>query len=160
MPTMSNLLVRRMTQTEYEAYRRRSASAYAAEHVRAGDWRPDQAQELAEREFDELLPQGVATPLMVLLVGEYAGEMVGIVWVGTAPRQRPGWWIYDIEVVPECRGRGHGRALLNAAEREVLRTGGDTIALNVFGGNNVARSMYESAGYQLTSAQMRKQLSS
>lgn len=156
---MSDLVIRGMTQAQFEAYRRRSVSAYAAGHVQAGDWSPDQAQELAEMETDELLPDGVATPGMVLLVGECAGEMVGLVWVGPAPRQRPGWWIYDIEVVPGHRGRGHGRALLDAAEHEVQRRGGDIVALNVFGGNDVARALYESAGYQITSLQMRKQLS-
>ncbi len=156
---MSNLVVRRMAPAEYETYRRRSATTYAAEHVQAGDWSRDQAQELAEKEFDELLPDGVATRGMVLLVGESDDEVAGIVWVGAAPRQQPGWWIYDIEVVPEHRGRGHGRALLDAAEREVRRAGVETIGLNVFGGNDAAWALYESAGYELTSAQMRKQLS-
>ena len=129
LPRMGDLMVRGMTRAEFEAYRRRSVSAYAAEHVRAGDWSPGQAQELAEKETDELLPNGVETPGMVLLVGESAGEVVGIVWVGTAPRQRPGWWIYDIEVVPDKRGQGHGRALLDAAELQVKSRGGDSVGL-------------------------------
>jgi ribosomal protein S18 acetylase RimI-like enzyme len=155
---MSDLMVRRMTRAEFEAYRRRSVSAYAAEHVRAGDWSPGQPQELAEKETDELLRDGVETPGMVLLVGESAGEVVGIVWVGTAPRQRPGWWIYDIEVVVDKRGQGHGRARLDAAELQVKSRGGDSVGLNVFGGNDAARGLYESAGYEITSAVMRKGL--
>ena len=58
---MSDLFVRGMTPDEFDAYRRRSVSTYAAEHVRAGDWCPDQALELAEKETDELLPDGVKT---------------------------------------------------------------------------------------------------
>jgi ribosomal protein S18 acetylase RimI-like enzyme len=155
---LSNLAVRGMTWEEFDAYRRRSVHTYAAEHVQAGDWSPDQALELAEKETDELLPDGVETPGMVLLVGESAGQMIGIVWAGPAPRQRPGWWIYDLEVVPDERGRGYGRALLNAAEREIERRGGDTVGLNVFGGNDTARRLYESSGYEITSAQMSKRL--
>ncbi|MDQ6605550.1 MAG: GNAT family N-acetyltransferase [Actinomycetota bacterium] len=155
---MSDLVVRGMTRDEFDAYRRRSASMYAAEHVRAGDWHPDQALELAEKETDELLPDGVETSGVVLLVGERAGQVVGIVWAGPAPRQRPGWWIYDIEVVPAERGRGYGRALLEAAEREIRRLGGNTVGLNVFGGNDTARGLYESSGYEITSALMRKRL--
>jgi ribosomal protein S18 acetylase RimI-like enzyme len=155
---MSNLLVRGMTRDEFDAYRRRSVTMYAAEHVRAGDWHPDQALELAEKETDELLPEGVETSGVVLLVGESAGQVVGIVWAGPASRQGPGWWIYDIEVVPGERGRGYGRALLEAAEQEIQRRGGDAVGLNVFGGNDTARGLYESSGYEMTSAQMRKRL--
>jgi hypothetical protein len=42
-------------------------------------------------------------------------------------------WIFDIDVAPEHRGRGYGRALLQAAEREVEQRGVKSIGLNVFG---------------------------
>jgi ribosomal protein S18 acetylase RimI-like enzyme len=147
-----------MTPPEFDAYRRRSIREYAAEHVRAGDWSPQQAEELAAKELDELLPDGADTPGMVLLVGEIAGQMIGLVWMGMRPSPQVGWWIFDIEVVPEHRRRGYGRLLLEAAEREVRSRGGDSVGLNVFGGNVVAREMYESAGYEVTAIQMRKGL--
>jgi ribosomal protein S18 acetylase RimI-like enzyme len=148
-----------MTQEEFDVYRRRSVREYAAAHVHAGDWSSEQAEQRAEKETDDLLPGGVETPGMVFLVGETAGGMVGVVWVGIAPQPRPGWWIYDIEVVREQRGRGYGRALLEAAEGEVRRRGGDSVGLNVFGGNAAACGLYESSGYHVTSMQMRKSLS-
>jgi ribosomal protein S18 acetylase RimI-like enzyme len=148
-----------MTQEEFDVYRRRSISEYAAEHVRAGNWSAEEAEQRAEQETDDLLPNGVDTPGMVLLVGETAGEAVGLIWVGIAPKQRAGWWIYDIEIVPEQRRRGYGRALLEAAEREVEKRGGDSVGLNVFGGNVLATSLYESSGYQVTAIHMRKSLS-
>jgi ribosomal protein S18 acetylase RimI-like enzyme len=80
------------------------------------------------------------------------------VWAGRAPRQRPGWWIYDLEVVPGQRGRGYGRALPAAAEHAVEGRGAETLRLNVFGGNPTAQRLYESAGYEITSLQMRKRL--
>jgi ribosomal protein S18 acetylase RimI-like enzyme len=147
-----------MTPAEFDVYRRRSIREYAAEHIRAGDWSPQQAEELAAKETDELLPHGVDTPGMVLLVGESAGQVIGLVWVGMRPPPRVGWWIFDIEVVPEHRKRGYGRVLLEAAEREVRSRGGDSVGLNVFGGNMVAREMYDSAGYEVTAIQMRKGL--
>ena len=153
---MTELVVRAMTATEFAAYRRSSTLEYAAAHVKAGDWAPDEALELAERETDELLPDGVDTPGTALLVGESDGEVIGMVWVGPAPQSRPGWWLYDIEVVAEARGRGYGRALLAAAEQAVRDRGGDTLGLNVFGDNEVARTLYESAGYHVTATQMRK----
>ena len=153
---MGDLQIREMTQEEFSSYRRRAISEYAAEHVRAGDWSAEQAERRAAKETDDLLPDGADTTGMALLVAETAGEVVGLVWVGPAPDGRAGWWIYDIEVVQAQRGRGYGRALLQAAEREAQRRGGDSIALNVFGGNDVALGLYESSGYQVASIQMRK----
>jgi hypothetical protein len=47
-----------------------------------------------------------------------------------------------------------------AAERETAQRGVTTIGLNVFGANVVVRRLYESAGYDVTSLQMRKPLRS
>ena len=107
--------------------------------MRVGNWSAEDAKERAEKETDELLPKGVDTPEMILFVAEAAGAIVGLAWVGRAPPQRAGWWIYDIEVVDDQRGREYGRALLEAAERGSLVRDGDSIGLNVFGANAVAR---------------------
>ncbi len=148
-----------MTPPEFDGFRQRLIREYAAEHVRAGNWSPDRAEQLAAKETDDLLPDGLHTTGMLFLVGESAGgEVIGVAWVALERRQGPGAWIYDIEIVPEQRGRGYGRALLNAAEGEVKSRGGDSIGLNVFGPNAVARGLYESSGYEITSIQMRKGL--
>jgi ribosomal protein S18 acetylase RimI-like enzyme len=154
------LQIRAMTQEEFSRYRRRAISEYAAEHVRAGTWSAEEAEQRAAKDTDDLLPAGADTEGMVLLVGETGGEVVGLVWVGPAPDERADWWIYDIEVVPDQRGRGYGRALLDAAEREAQRRGVDAIGLNVFGGNHVALRLYESSGYQVASVLMRKRFAS
>ena len=157
---MGELQTRAMTQEEFSNFRRRAIMEYAAEHVRAGDWSAEDAEQRAAKETDDLLPQGADTGGMVLLVGEIAGEVVGVVWVGRAPGDRAGWWVYDIEVVSAQRGSGYGRALLVAAEREAQRRGGRSIGLNVFAGNDVARGLYESSGYAVASIQMRKRFAS
>jgi ribosomal protein S18 acetylase RimI-like enzyme len=155
---MAGLQIRAMTQDEFADYRRRAITEYAAEHVRAGNWSEEEAEERAAKDTDDLLPDGADTAGVALLVAEIEGEVVGLVWVGPAPGQTLGWWIYDIEVVPAQRGRGYGRALLEAAEREVQRRGGDSMGLNVFGGNDAARRLYETSGYEVASMQMRKRL--
>jgi GNAT superfamily N-acetyltransferase len=127
--------------------------------VRAGNWSPSEAEHLAAQQTDELLPDGVDTPGMLLLVAETADDgVIGIVWIELEHRQTTGAWIHDIEVVPLQRSRGFGRALLRAAEREVEKRGGGSIALNVFGDDRVARQLYESSGYDVTSVFMRKKL--
>jgi ribosomal protein S18 acetylase RimI-like enzyme len=88
------------------------------------------------------------------------GNAIGFVWLALErqPGVGGGAWIYDIEVQPECRGQGFGRALLAAAESEAAAHGVDSIGLNVFGSNLIARNLYESAGYDITSMQLHKRL--
>ena len=158
---MDNLVVRPMTPGEFEVLRSRLVGEYAAEHVRAGNWTEDEAEARAAEQTDELLPRGVDTPGMLLLMAETAdGKQIGHVWVGLERRPGfPGAWIYSIEIAPDQRGKGYGRALLLAAEQETALRGVKAIGLNVFGPNTVARTLYESAGYQVASLQMHKELS-
>jgi ribosomal protein S18 acetylase RimI-like enzyme len=48
--------------------------------------------------------------------------------------------------------------LLEVAEEEAARHGVGAIGLNVFGPNRVARALYESAGFEITALQMKKEL--
>jgi ribosomal protein S18 acetylase RimI-like enzyme len=156
---MEQLRLRPMTTAEFTAYRARVITAYAAHHVQAGDWDPEQAELLAARQVDDLLPAGAQTGGMLLLVAETReGEQIGQVWIAL-DRPRPGdAWIYDIEVSPGQRGKGYGRVLLQAAEAQAGQRAAKAIGLHVFGANAVARKLYESSGYQVTSLVMRKPL--
>ena len=60
---------------------------------------------------------------------------------------RPLLNIHDLAVVPTHRGRGIGRALLNAAEREALQHGCCRLTLEVQEGNTRARKLYERFGF-------------
>lgn len=81
-------------------------------------------------------------------------------WIGLdrPSTSKPLAWIYDIEVHEDQGGKGYGRSLLRAAEEETLRNGVPTLGLNVFGTNQVARKLYESAGYAITQISMSKTL--
>jgi len=157
---MDTLAIRPMTQDELEVVRDRMIREYAADHVRAGNWSEEEALTRATAQTDELLPDGVHTPGVIWLVAETPeGRRIGHVWVGPQPRPgAKGAWIYAIEVEEDARGRGYGRALLEAAEREAARAGFPSIGLNVFGPNTVARKLYDTAGYEVTSLQMLKEL--
>jgi ribosomal protein S18 acetylase RimI-like enzyme len=142
---MTKLTLRPMSDVEYEA----------------GNWLEEESLELSKNALEQLLPQGRQTPRVLLLSADNsAGEYVGYLWIGL---DRPNTsklsaWIYDIEVAEEQRGRGYGRALLRAAEKETLKNGVPTLGLNVFGTNHVARKLYESSGYSITQIAMSKQL--
>ncbi|HEY4428315.1 MAG TPA: GNAT family N-acetyltransferase [Solirubrobacteraceae bacterium] len=154
-----DLHLRPMSSEEFDAYRARSIKGYAAAHVQAGDWTGEAAEQLAVRETDALLPDGVNTPGMLLLVAENERDgIVGSAWVSVASSDKAGAWIYDIDTMVGSRGKGYGRALLKAIEQIAADHGMATIGLNVFADNQVARGLYDTSGYEATSLQMRKTL--
>jgi len=95
------------------------------------------------------LPEGVASAGQELFVAEVGGVEVGVLWFGMRTRGgRPHAFILDIEVGAEHRRRGHGRAMMLAAEREAVRLGAESIGLHVFGFNTGAIRLYEGLGYR------------
>ena len=152
-----------MTADEFAAYRKVLPQEYAAAHVEAGNWLPEEGVAKAEAELASTLGGGLDqadTLLMTAVLGDETP--VGRVWVSlTHPRGVPGTaFIFDIEIVPEHRGKGLGRELLETVEDEVARLGHTHLALNVFGSNHAAIALYSSAGYEVITQQMRKELGS
>jgi ribosomal protein S18 acetylase RimI-like enzyme len=158
---VTKVTVRRMTPAEFDEWQIAIAQDYADEQVAAGRWQREAAVQRARDENAQLLPQGLETARMLLLRGVDAdGEPIGRAWVGLDhPRGAPGVaFLYDIEVVENRRGSGLGRALLEAVEEATRRAGLAALELNVFGRNHVATALYRSAGYEIVTQQLRKQL--
>ena len=154
---MASVELRPMTSAEYDAWVPEAIAGYAAQHVTAGSMPADTALELAGKEFEGLLPHGPETEHHHLLVAESQGERVGILWL-RVPSSGDAAFVFDIEVDAQLRSRGHGRAIMLAAESFARNLGAKEIRLHVFGSNTVARTLYESLGYEATSVQMAKSL--
>jgi ribosomal protein S18 acetylase RimI-like enzyme len=110
------------------------------------------------REFDEASPGAawIAERLGELLAGGDTVVLVG----GEGPegvavlRFRPGLWsralecyLAELYVVPSRRGRGLGRALLEASMRLARERGADRIELGTSEDDVAARALYESMGF-------------
>ena len=63
-----------------------------------------------------------------------------------------------MEVAEDHRGRGLGRRLMLAAERECLAAGVADLGLNVFAGNTPALRLYGALGYRTTVHHLAKTL--
>jgi GNAT superfamily N-acetyltransferase len=149
-----------MDDAAYARYLETAVRDYAESHVRAGDWTPEEALALSQKSYDELLPDGLATPDNYLYtVVNDEGTSVGILWL--ARRKRPTgdvMFIYDIEMDEPQRGKGYGRQTMLALEDKARELGLDTVELHVFGGNATARALYGKVGYVETHVTMRKEL--
>ena len=105
-------------------------------------------------------PAGYATPGQLVFRLMAAGQSVGWLWLAVPgpERDRLMAWVYNIEVDPAFRGRGYGRAAMILAEGEARSRGMTSLGLNVHGQNTVARSLYDSLGYDVMALQMKKPL--
>ena len=149
-----------MTAAEFDVFRRALVVEYAADQVRTGRYTAAESEGQVDAELRAQLPDGPQTAGQLLFTAEDDAGPIGILWLSlTHPRGAPDTaWIYDIEVLPERRGQGFGRALLAAAEHEIAARGIGSLGLNVFGDNETAQNLYRSAGYAVITQQMTKHL--
>lgn len=153
-------LLRPLADDEYPAWQEQDRGDYTA-RLTAQGIPLEQAVESLARAHRELLPDGPATPGMVLRVlEEHGGERAGTIWVRVdgAPRQDTDAWVYLVRVEEGLRGKGHGRTLMLAAEREALAGGATVLGLNVHSDNAVAQRLYRSLGYRRVETHLGKLL--
>lgn len=88
-------------------------------------------------------------PVAACHVAEHAGEVVGFaLWYRTFSTWtgRPGLWLEDLFVVPEARGTGLGRALLQALAGVCIERGWTRFEWWVLDWNTPAQGFYRSVG--------------
>jgi ribosomal protein S18 acetylase RimI-like enzyme len=91
---------------------------------------------------------------------EAEGERIGRLWFGERRSRRVGRfaWLYEVEIDEPFRGRGYGRRAMELLENEVRALGISEVALNVWGGNEAARSLYRAQGYFERAVEMAKEI--
>lgn len=156
---MENIQLRPMNEKEYAAWEGEARLNYAAEKEKAG-LSPAEAKKVSEDSFARLLPQGLRSPGQHLYIIHHAttAEDVGILWWASPSKNQPHPWVYDIVIHTPHRGRGLGRAAMEAAAADVRGKGFQRLELHVFGHNQIARGLYESLGFKTLSVVMGKDL--
>ncbi len=79
-----------------------------------------------------------------MLVGRDGGAIVATAMVGHDGHRG---WVYYVATDPEHRGKGHGRAIMAAAEDWLRQTGIAKMQLMVRRENAAAGAFYQSIGY-------------
>lgn len=149
--------LRPMTEREFEAFRRVSLEDYAQERARNLGTPVEEQRASAERQYAELLKDGLQTEGHRLWkIMDETGEVVGDLWVRIADGKRA--FIFFIGIDEPHRRKGYGKQALDALEAELQPQGIASIGLNVFADNAVARHLYEQQGYHTTNQNMVKQI--
>ncbi|MFI5760153.1 GNAT family N-acetyltransferase [Streptomyces sp. NPDC051563] len=138
--------VRPLTEEEYPGWYAGEEAAYIADIVRAGALTAEQAKAKSDEDFARSLPQGYRTPGHAFYAMEAQGQVIGTGWVnhGFLPGVTFG---FSLEVYEEHRGKGYGRAAMAVGEWATRQGGDEAMMFNVFGGNEVAMSLYDSTGF-------------
>lgn len=145
----------------FAGYLDSSVAGYAQDNIDAGRWPAEGALERSRADFDDSLPQGLATPdnyLFEIQNGE-DGSTVGYLWFAVVVKHGlRSAYVYDLEVMAEHRRQGHAKRAFEALEARVAALGLSSIGLHVFGHNPGAQSLYSQLGYTVTGINMIKQI--
>jgi ribosomal protein S18 acetylase RimI-like enzyme len=158
--TVAELTLRPMTRAEWDEWVPRQMAGYAEHIAASGAMSEADAWAKAKADTARSFHAGYLTPGQLVFRIMAAGEAVGWLWLAVPGPDRDQLmaWVYNIEVDPAFRGRGYGRAAMILAEDEARSRGMTSLGLNVHGQNTVARSLYDSLGYGVTTLQMKKPL--
>jgi ribosomal protein S18 acetylase RimI-like enzyme len=137
--------VRRVQIDEWEALRDMRLRALADSPDAFGSTHAE-AVARPERWWRDWTERSAAGAAQAMFLAWDAGEPVGIAGVF---REESSYIVISMWTVPERRGRGVGRSLLDAA---VAFAGDEEIVLSVTEGNDAARRLYESYGFVPTGA--------
>ncbi len=147
-----------MSESAYADFAEQSIPAHAAEKIAAGQWSAQASIGLARQSFNDLLPQGLATPNHYFFTIKDAAQIdVGMLWMAAQDRagQRIAY-IYDISIKPQHQRKGHATRALLALEDKIRTLGLAGVALHVFGHNTGAHALYVKLGYLTTNINMFK----
>ena len=156
----SQLTLRPMTRAEWDEWMPRQMAGYAEHIAASGAMSEADAWEKAKNDTARFFHAGFETPGMLVYRIMAGDEPTGWLWLavpGPDPDRQMAW-VFNIEVDPAFRGRGYGRGAMLLAEAEARSHGMTSLGLNVHGQNKVARSLYDSLGYDVMSLQMKKPL--
>ena len=113
--------------------------------------------------YASFLGSQLGEPGIVVLSAVLDGQVVGYTYAGVEGRDwmslrgRAGV-LYDIIVDPERRGRGVGRALLDATVAALKSSGAPQVVLSTADRNAPAQRLFERAGFRRTMIEMTRDL--
>jgi ribosomal protein S18 acetylase RimI-like enzyme len=148
-----------MTQPEYDVFIERLIPDYAADNVRAGYWSEAEALEKARKQTESLLPQGLQTKDHYFYTLYDDNNAIGMIWMRVEfDRPMKSGFIFEVRIEEKFRGKGYGREIMSLIEEKARELGIKKMGLHVFAYNTVARNLYESLGYEISSLNMLKSL--
>lgn len=148
-----------IAESEFQSFLEALLHQYAESRASADRVSIEEAEAFARRQYEALLPEGLATPGhdFLRILDDRSGQHVGSLWLYVDLTAREAF-IYDITVLSEYRRRGLASEAIRLAENRARAAGCRRIALNVFAANKPAQVLYKKLGYCFVSHHMNKPL--
>jgi ribosomal protein S18 acetylase RimI-like enzyme len=142
-----------LREDERDAFVEQEIADYAVQQVREAGWPRDGALERARDELTSVLnrefAEGAEQGHQLWSASDSGGSCVGWLWVTPVDDASPGIvFLEQITVAKNFRRLEYGRAMLAALEELLAGAGVDELRLTVFVGNEPARRLYASTGYE------------
>lgn len=138
------------TAEEFVAYCEAFQIGYSTALVKAEICDEELAQEKAKSLIDSAWAGGYPNAQHCLYSITLEDRIVGKIWYTPFIPERKMAWLFDIEIDPSFQRKGFGRASLEKMEGYLKDQGINRIGLQVFASNTLAKTLYESLGYQVT----------
>ena len=148
-----------MTEDEFGPWRELTIAQHSEQVSRATGKAFDVTVAESRELLPKILPDGQATEHMhFFVVLDDSERVIGWLWLGASPADPDAGFVFDIIIDADVRGQGYGRAVMVAAEEFFRAQDKLRVGLDVLGGNDVARALYESLGYRPIQTAMTKTL--
>ena len=158
---MADVRLRPMTPQEFQEWRTWAIEEYAREDVEHKQVEPGRALDNMSDFLGSVIPRGPRTEghRMSIVEDVRSGERVGYTWWAVRDLDAgPAAWIYDVYIDGPMRGRGFGRALMEALETQIRDAGLTRAELHVWVDNEPAVTLYRSLGFVPAGMEMFKQV--
>ena len=146
-------------QADYDIFLEQEIVEYAADKVKSGNWRAEEAIEKSRVEFQRYLPDGPRSKDLFFLTifDDEANRKLCVLWV-QVKLDEPGReaFILDFVIDEQFRGKGYGKQALTALDEKLIELGSESVGLHVFGHNTNAFELYKKMGYETTNINMKK----
>jgi GNAT superfamily N-acetyltransferase len=150
------VLLRDMNHEEYAPFMKMTIEGYKQEKIKMQEWTPEEAEEMANKMFGNLLKDGMDTQNQHFKVITSDEKTVGYIWFEMKENIKAKIaFINFIFVLPECRGAGLGRKAIELLKELSLTMGANRIELHVFGYNSDAIRLYLNTGFEQTHVLMK-----
>lgn len=154
------IVLHQMDETAYEQFTNQLRTRYVQDRIQSNLFSEQEAIDFTQQQWASILPSGISTPGHFFLHAFTSNTepAVGSAWLYVDETHLSSF-IYELFLEPVARGKGLGRATLQALQDLALANQARTLGLNVFATNETAKSLYRSFGFSEVSTDMIKPIS-
>ncbi len=135
--------IKELARTTFEEHNARQPFAFPGNLLQVSLFRDiDRAFEVEGKQLDES-----PVALAAFLGNDFAGYVLLSDWAREDGPDMPSVTVEDIRVLEEHRGRGVGRALLQAVQDRATAQGWDNVTATIWAGNPESEALFNAAGF-------------